>query len=78
MGRLPSMLLQDFDHKWKTFREVAQAAGLDLPTDRMDAEEVKKVFIFSDFIARNGIRQPPPDAPATPIRVRSTSGRDSR
>ncbi|MDM8550563.1 bifunctional [glutamate--ammonia ligase]-adenylyl-L-tyrosine phosphorylase/[glutamate--ammonia-ligase] adenylyltransferase [Desulfobacterales bacterium HSG2] len=51
-------LSKDAEKKWEQFRTAAEDAGISLPDDPEMISVMKRVFAFSDFIAKNCIRSP--------------------
>lgn len=57
-SKLPNGLYAQARDKWQALCEAAHKAGVDLPADAAFVETTHRVFAFSDFIARNLIRNP--------------------
>ncbi len=55
---IPEELSEDFKHKWDEFCVATKKANLALPEDFGFLVVLKRVFTFSDFVARSCIRNP--------------------
>jgi len=58
MTNLPDILVQDLEKKWAEFKQSSDANKIDLPKDRQILKALQRVFAFSDFVAKNCIRNP--------------------
>ena len=54
----PQILADEKKRKWSEYRQAADQAGIDIPTDRSFVFAAKRAFLFSNFIFRNCTRQP--------------------
>jgi len=55
---LPDILNEDLQRKWETFKGSSTKAGLNLTQDPRILDALQRVFVFSNFVAENGIRNP--------------------
>ncbi|MGD9226213.1 MAG: bifunctional [glutamate--ammonia ligase]-adenylyl-L-tyrosine phosphorylase/[glutamate--ammonia-ligase] adenylyltransferase, partial [Desulfobacterales bacterium] len=55
---LPDILVQDLERKWEEFKQSSAANKVKLPKDRQILKALQRVFAFSDFVAKNCIRNP--------------------
>ncbi|MCK4426776.1 MAG: bifunctional glutamine synthetase adenylyltransferase/deadenyltransferase, partial [Deltaproteobacteria bacterium] len=56
--RLPEELLLKADNYWKSFVEAALSSGLPVPDDPHIINTAKQVWIFSEFVAKNCVKEP--------------------
>ncbi len=56
--RLPEKLLLKADNYWKDFAEAALSSGLPVPDDPHIINTAKRVWAFSEFVARNCVKEP--------------------
>ncbi|OQY58075.1 MAG: bifunctional glutamine synthetase adenylyltransferase/deadenyltransferase [Desulfobacteraceae bacterium 4572_88] len=55
---LPEQLSKDAEGKWDQFCSATEAANIALPHDPEMTADLKRVFAFSDFVAKSCIRNP--------------------
>lgn len=55
---LPAELQPEAESKWMEFIGEAEAKQIHLPDDSEFLEMIKKVFVFSNFVYRNGVKKP--------------------
>ena len=55
---LPDILVEDLERKWQEFTQSSATQKIDLPKDPQIIGTLQRVFAFSDFVARNCIRDP--------------------
>jgi [glutamine synthetase] adenylyltransferase / [glutamine synthetase]-adenylyl-L-tyrosine phosphorylase len=58
MTNLPNILVQDLESKWEAFEQSCAQHKISLPQDPQLLQALQRVFAFSDFVAKNCIRQP--------------------
>ena len=58
MNDLPEILSQNLEEKWDAFYIAAQKAHTQLTDDPEILTALRRVFTFSDFVARNCIQKP--------------------
>lgn len=51
-------LVEEEKRKWSEFRQAAENMGIEIPDDDIFVPVTKRVFLFSDFIARSCTRRP--------------------
>ncbi|MEA3385233.1 MAG: hypothetical protein U9Q89_02075, partial [Thermodesulfobacteriota bacterium] len=56
--RLPEELLLKADNYWKSFAEAALLSGLPVPDDPLIINTAKQVWAFSEFVAKNCVKEP--------------------
>jgi len=56
--RLPEELLSKADNYWKSFVEASLSSGLTVPDDPYIINTAKQVWAFSEFVARNCVKEP--------------------
>jgi len=56
--RLPEELLLKADNYWKSFAEAALSSGLPVPDDLHIINTAKQVWAFSEFVAKNCVKEP--------------------
>jgi len=55
---LPEGLMSKADNYWKSFVEASLSSGLTVPDDPYIINTAKQVWVFSEFVARNCIKEP--------------------
>jgi glutamate-ammonia-ligase adenylyltransferase len=55
---LPESLAEEGRHLWDEFCQAAESAGIPFSGQARHAEEARRVFALSDFVARSAIRNP--------------------
>lgn len=55
---LPDILNEDLQIKWEAFKNSSKKANVHLPLDPHLLDALQRVFVFSNFVADNGIRDP--------------------
>ena len=58
MTNLPNILVPDLESKWEAFEQSCAQHKISLPQDPQLLQALQRVFAFSDFVAKNCIRQP--------------------
>jgi glutamate-ammonia-ligase adenylyltransferase len=56
--RLSEELLLKADNYWKSFAEAAFSSGLPVPDDPYIINTAKQVWAFSEFVAKNCVKEP--------------------
>jgi len=57
-GKIPAELSHEASDRWREFCSALKRAHLVLPSDATLSDAIKRVFAFSDFVARSCVQAP--------------------